>query len=63
MTDRVATLLSDLLPKNVKGILQVDATEEIWKYVFSLGSDETPGLLMDLLHSSSQRLGLLLNPM
>ena len=56
MTDRVATLLSNLLPKNVNGFLQVDATEEIWKYVFSLGSDKTPGLLMDLLHSSSQRL-------
>jgi len=39
--------LSDLLPKNVKGILQMNATEEIQKYVFSLGSDKTPGLFDD----------------
>lgn len=37
MTGRVATLLSDLLPKNVKGFLQMNATEEIQKYIFSLG--------------------------
>ena len=63
MTGRVATYLSDLLPKNVKGFLQMNATEEIQKYALSLGSNKTPGLLTDLLHSSSQRLGLLLNPM
>ena len=32
MTGRVATYLSDLLPKNVKGFLQMNATEEIQKY-------------------------------